>query len=148
MGVLTLKNVETWINESTGVFTNGKVKTITINYEAAEQETTAFTTSTGIKPQTYIAGLVNWTADLECYQDYDSGQVDATLFPLIGASDFAVRFAVSSTGVDANNPQWTGHSILTSYNPINGSPGDVAMAPITLRGTGLLVRNTASCSGW
>jgi hypothetical protein len=144
---MVLKNVETWLNGSTSAFTNGRVTSLSIPYEANMLDATAFTTSTGIMGNEYEAGLVGWTVDIEAIQDYDASMVDATLFPLVGASDFIFRVAVSSTGVDAEHPQYSGRVLLQTYNPLNGNPGVLAKAPITLQGLGLLVRNTVSSSG-
>lgn len=147
MGVMVLKNPEVWVANSTALVAN-RIKSCTLNYEAAELETTAFSSSTGVKAQTYVAGMVNWSADIELYQDYAASNVDALMFPLIGASDFVFRAAVSTTGVDAGNPQYTGNALLTRYTPFGGSVGEVAMTSITLRGTGTLTRNESSCSGY
>jgi hypothetical protein len=148
MAIMVLRNVETWLDDSTGAFTANTVKSVTINYEAEMQETTAYSTSTGVKGRTYKAGLTNFTVDIEMNQDYAASMVDATLFPLIGSSSFTFRVAVSSTGVDAANPQYTGCVFLQSYNPIAGTVGDVAGATISLQGSGVLVRNDVSCSGY
>jgi hypothetical protein len=148
MAIMVLKNAEVWLDDSTGAFTANTVKSVSISYEADMQDTTAYSTSTGVKGRTYKAGLTNFTVDMDLNQDYDASMVDATLFPLIGSSSFTFRVAVSSTGVDAANPQYTGAVFLQSYNPITGSVGDVAGCSITLQGSGVLVRNTASCSGY
>jgi hypothetical protein len=148
MAVMVLKNCEVWLDDSTGVFTDGIVKSVTINYESDLQETTAFSTSTGVKGRTYKSGLVNFTIDMDLNQDYAASSVDAILFPLIGSSSFTVRIAVDSVGVDASNPQYTGAVFLESYSPIDGSVGDVAATSITLQGSGVLVRNTDSSSGY
>jgi hypothetical protein len=147
VAVMVLKNPEVWIANSTALVAN-RIKSCTLNYEAAELETTAFSSSTGPIPQRYVAGMTNWSADVELYQDYAASSVDALMFPLIGADDVVMRIAISTTGVDATNPQYTGNCLLTRYTPFGGSVGEVAMTSITLRGTGVLTRNTASCSGY
>lgn len=148
MAIMVLKNVELWLDDSTSAFTSNIVKSVTINYEADMQETTAYSTSTGVKGKTYKAGLTNFTVDVDLNQDYAASMVDATLFPLIGSSSFTMRVAVSCTGVDAANPQYTGCVFLNSYTPITGAVGDVAGCTISLQGSGVLTRNTASCSGY
>lgn len=146
MAAIVLKNAVLEINATTAFW--GLTKKITINYEADEVETTSFTSSTGLCGRTYIPGIVNWTADIECLQDYTASLVDATLFPLIGAAEFDVRIAVSSTGVSTAYPQFTGNALLPKYTPISGGIGEAGTVSFTLRGSGALVRNTASCSGW
>lgn len=116
------------------------VRSVTVNYEAEVQDKTTM----GDEGREKIAGLKNWTADIEFTQDYAAGEVDATLFPLIGAAEFAVVFQPTSEAVSATNPSFTGNAILASYPPISGTVGDLATASITLEGSGILTRSTGA----
>lgn len=146
MAAIVLKNAVVEINATSAFW--GLTRKVTVNYEADEIETTSFTSSTGLSGKTFIPGLVNWTADIEVLQDYSASLVDATLFPLIGATDFPVRIAVSSTGVSTAYPQFTGRALLPKYTPISGGVGEAGTVSFTFRGSGVLLRNTACCSGW
>lgn len=91
--------------------------------------------------------MVEWSADLEIFQDYAAGGVDATLFPLVGQTS-PVRFVVTTAPtVDANSPQYSGAAFIMDYSPISGSVGEAAPLSLKVTGIGPLTRNTASSSG-
>lgn len=136
MAIMVLKSPQVTIN---AVDLSSYVTEVTINYEAAVIDTTA----SGAAGQTKIAGLKNWTADVTFNQDYAASQVDATLFPLVGAAQFAVTFKPASGATSATNPQYSGNAILPSYSPIAGKVGDLLTTKITLEGSGDLSRATS-----
>ena len=90
-----------------------------------------------------IAGLKDWSVDVELNQDFAAASVDATLFPLVGAAAFAIEIRPDAGAVSATNPKFTGNALLESYPPISGSVGELATVSITLQGDGDLTRATA-----
>lgn len=117
------------------------VKSLTITGEADEIDTTAMGT-TGSRE--FLAGLKTWSAQIEFQQDHAAGEVDATLFPLWDAGTvFACIFRPDSAAQAADNPEFTGNAILTSYNPIAGSVGEYSQVTVPLRGTGALARDAS-----
>lgn len=112
------------------------LKDVSLTYEADELETTA----SGDTSKEFIAGLKSWKVDATVNQDYTASKVDATLFPLVGAAPFAVVLRPTSAIKGANNPEFTGNCILTSYPPMSGAVGEVATVKFTMRGTGALSR--------
>lgn len=119
------------------------LKDVTLTYEADETETTASNTVALGGNKSYIAGLKSWKIDATIQQDYAAAKTDATLFPLVGAAPFAVLIKPVNTTVSATNPSFAGNVILTSYPPMTGAVGELAVVKITLRGTGALTRATA-----
>lgn len=115
------------------------VKQITINYESDIQETTTM----GATARTFLGGLLNWTATIEFRSDYADNLLDEILYPLLGGSGYAVEFRPTSSSVGASNPKYTGTGIMTSFQPIGGTVGELAMSPISLQGSGVLTRATA-----
>jgi len=113
------------------------LKDVSLTYEADELETTA----SGDTSKEFIAGLKSWKVDATVNQDYTASKVDATLFPLVGAAPFAVVLRPTSAIKGANNPEFTGNCILTSYPPMSGAVGEVATVKFTMRGTGALTRS-------
>lgn len=91
----------------------------------------------------FLPGLRNWTMTLTMRNDFAASQVDATLYPLVGAAAFAVIARPTSAVVGATNPEYTGNAILTNYDPFNASVGDLATTAPTLQGTGALARATS-----
>jgi hypothetical protein len=115
------------------------VKSVKVNYQAETPENTAMAVTT----KTRLPGLKDWSIDVEFNQDYAASNVDATLFPLVGAAAFAIEVRPTSAARSTTNPAYTGNALLPDYTPIQGKPGDVANASIKLVGTGALARQTS-----
>jgi len=89
------------------------------------------------------AGLATWSVSVEFLQDYATGEVDATLEPLLGVGNTAALILrPTSSAKGSANPEYTGTAILESYNPIAGSVGDQAMASATFQSASALARGT------
>ena len=102
------------------------VASVTVNYEAEQQDDTAM----GDDTRSNKPGLYNWTIDVEFHQDYAASEVDATLFSLVGA-DFPIVVKPTSAAVSSTNPSYSANATLSSYQPMGGSVGDLEMAPST-----------------
>ena len=109
-----------------------------LNYEAAELETTAFGSTT----RTRIAGLKDWSLDIEFNQDYAASKVDATLYSLVGAASFAITYKPVNTTTASTNPEFQGNCILPSYK-FGNKQGDLASATVSFKGDGTLTRATS-----
>ena len=115
------------------------VESITVNYGAETPERTSMSENS----RTRLPGLIDWTVDLSFRQDFAASEVDVTLFALVGAAAFPIELRPTSAVVSVTNPKYTGSALLGSYNPIVGTVGDTANAPVTLTGDGDLTRATA-----
>ena len=115
------------------------VKSCTLNYEAEMLDDTVM----GDTTRSNIAGLLNWSIDVEFLQDFASAKVDATLFTLVGAAAFTVTVKPTSGSVSATNPSFSGSAVLESYPPMSGSVGDLETASATFRSAGTLTRATS-----
>lgn len=114
------------------------VRSITLQYNADAVEKTAM----GDLTRERIGGLKDWSVSIEFNQDYAGGGVDATLFPLVG-STFTFTGKPTSAAVSATNPSFSGSALLESYQPINGSVGDLNTTSVSLVANGVLTRATA-----
>ena len=85
------------------------------------------------------AGSRTGAQALDFNQDFDAGQLDALMWPLVG-TNVALVIRPDSAAVGAANPQFTGNAILMSYPPLGNSVGELATGSITLEGNGPLVR--------
>jgi hypothetical protein len=132
------------------VFTNGSVvlngvdlssvaKSIGLNVEAEEKETTAFS-ATGFK--SHIGGLKGGSLSITFNQDFAASSVDATLWPLLGT---VVSFAVKpvNAATSATNPSYSGEILVTGYSPIANGVGDLAEVQVQFPTTGVVTRATA-----
>jgi hypothetical protein len=106
------------------------VRSVTVNYSAEVQDNTPMTKNSRQR----IGGLKDWSADVEFYQDHAAGEVDATLFGVVG-SQIACEFRPTSAARGATNPGYTGNGIIESYEPVAGAVGENAMTRIRIVGS-------------
>jgi len=111
------------------------VRQVTIKYAAEILDKTAG----GVNSKGKIAGLKDWSMDIEFNQDFAAASVDATIFPLVGAAAFPVLLNPAGDTTGAANPAYTGNAIVGNYT-LGGAVGQLATAPVTLEGDGDLLR--------
>lgn len=110
---------------------------ITLKTSAAEHMTTTF----GSTYETRIAGLKDYSLDLEFNQDMAATAVDGLLFPLLGTvQTFEVR--ATSAAASTTNPAYRGSVLINDYTPLDGKAGDLAVTGASWKGTGTLLRQT------
>ena len=114
------------------------VRQVTINVTADEQDDTAM----GDTFRSRIAGLKDWSVNLEFNQDFAAGAVDATLWPLLGTTT-TVTVKATSAANSATNPQYSGSVLVSQVNPLTNGVGDLATTSITWNGAGTLSRLTS-----
>jgi hypothetical protein len=118
---------------------SNRVRSITVNYAAEIQDKTKMSDTS----RSRIAGLKDWSLSIEFNSDFAGANVDATMFPLVGAAAFAIEIRPDAGSVSATNPKFTGNAVLESYNPIGGSVGDLGVVSASLQGDGNLTRATS-----
>jgi hypothetical protein len=102
-------------------------------------ETTAFS-STAAK--TRVAGLEDNSITLEFHQDYATGEVEQTIYPLLGTAA-AVIVKPNGASTSAFNPSYTCSAIISEWTAINGSVGELATASVTWPVTGAITKAVA-----
>jgi hypothetical protein len=124
MATLVLNDASVVINS---VDLSDHVKSVSIDYESETQDNTAM----GDDTRSMQGGLKNWSMSVEFHQDYAAGEVDATIFPIIGS---AVPIVVKATSgaVSATNPSYSSYGMVNKYTPIGGGVGDLAATPIEI----------------
>lgn len=122
-----------------GVDLSDHVKSVSLTYEAEALDETAM----GDTTRKNRGGLLNWSVQVEFYQDYASGEVDATLFGAVGTNVALVIRPDNSDGVGATNPNFSGTGMLQTYQPVGGDIGEMEMAPVTFVSAGALSRATS-----
>jgi len=116
------------------------VKTVTFNLTSDAPDVTAM----GDDWRDFLAGLRSFQITLDFYQDFAAGEVDATFWAaFIGTNKTAFTLKPTSNATSGTNPVFSGNVIITNYDPITGTVGDAAMAPVTLQGAGALTRATS-----
>lgn len=90
-----------------------------------------------------LVGMTDWKVEVEFAQDYATGSVDDTLFPLMGlVVDIAIRPTQDAAG--AENPEWTGSAIMSGYSPLDGKVSDLNTNKVTFEGKNNLSRGTGT----
>ena len=102
-------------------------------------ESTAFGVTTRRRT---AGGLKDWTVTLEYNQDFDAGQLDATLSPLL-ATSCALVIRPDSAALGPANPERRGSGIMTAYTPIGGSVGELLTGTATFEAASDLTRHTS-----
>ena len=118
---------------------SGNIAAATVNTTAAEVETTAF----GNSHVQRVSGLKDASVSLDFHQDYAAGSIHQIINPLLGGYA-TVTIVPTSGSVSATNPSVTVSALVTEYNPIEASIGDLATFSVTWPlGTGVVSYATA-----
>jgi hypothetical protein len=84
-----------------------------------------------------LQGLKDATINVEAFQDFAAGEVDAVLYPLYeSGGTFAVTVKADDAATSSTNPIYTMTSRLFNYNPIAGAVGDASTTTLTFRNAG------------
>jgi len=114
------------------------VTSMTLNVEVEELEDTAM----GDTWRNRLAGLKDYSLDVEFNSDFAASAVDATLWSIFGTvTEFSIKATSASTS--ATNPVYSGYLLISQLTPIGGSVGDLAKVSVTWPGSGALTRSTS-----
>jgi len=122
-----------------GVDLSDTVASVTLNSTFDVVETTAFSSTSA---KTRLAGLADNSVTLEFHQDYATGEVEQTIYPLLGTAA-AVIVKPNGSSTSAFNPSYTCSAIISEWTPINGSVGELATASVTWPVTGAITKAVA-----
>ncbi len=135
MARLVLNNADIQIN---GVNLSDRIAAVTITTEVADIPTTAF----GSTAITRTAGLKDNSVQIDFHQDFAAGEVEATIYPLLGQTTVVtVKPGAQATAVD--NPLYTMTALVTSWTPVAGAVGELLTASVTWPVSGEVVKTTA-----
>jgi len=113
------------------------ISSISLNSTFDIVETTAF----GNTAKTRVAGLADNSVTFEFHQDYATGEVEQTIYPLLGTAVSVVAKPVAGT-TTAVNPQYAFSALVSEWTPINGSVGELATASVTWPISGAIMKTT------
>jgi hypothetical protein len=135
MATFMLNNASVTINS---VDLSSYVTSITLSQSADSLEDTAM----GDTSRSYIGGLKSGTVDIEFNADFAASKTEATIFPLVGTSTAVVVKPVDAS-VSATNPSFTFNAIVTSWDTLNGSVGEIATHSVSWPITGAITKATS-----
>jgi hypothetical protein len=133
MAKLVFTNAYITVN---GVDFSDHIASVEISQSADEIETTAF----GSSWRSRVAGLKDGSVKLDWHQDFASS-VDATLSSAWGAVG-TVIILPNGSAASSSNPRWTCPVVLSSYNPVAGSSGDLLTFSTTWAAASSFTRGT------
>jgi hypothetical protein len=138
MARIVLTDVGVLINN---VDLSDHVAAVTISQNFDEVQTTAF----GDGGRTRVAGLEDSSITLSFHQDFASGDVDATIAPLIGGTaTFNIGPFGTAVSAAGTAPRYSGTVLLTEWTPLNGTVGDLSTADVTWPVSGKIARGTGA----
>lgn len=111
---------------------------VTLNAEVEELEDTAF----GDTWRSRLAGLKDYSLDVEFNTDFAASAVDVTLWPLFGTvTTFSIK--ATSAATSATNPLYSGSLLISQLTLLDGTVGDLAKNSVTWPGAAALARSTS-----
>lgn len=116
------------------------IASVTLNSTREIVDTTGFSTSGA---RTRVAGLQDNSITLEFHQDFASGAVEATIYPLIGTTT-SIVVKPTSSGASATNPSYTCTALISEWTPISGTVGELATASVTWPVSGAITKSTGA----
>lgn len=103
--------------------------TLTIGYDALE------TTAMGSTGRTFTKGLESVEVTLEMFNSYGAGEIEATLYDILGDGNTTLTISPSGTTESASNPEYTiTNAMLGSFTPLVSSVGDLSVVNVTFTG--------------
>ena len=114
------------------------VTSVTLSQSADSLETTAM----GDTARTFIAGLTNGTIDIDFNADFAASKTEATIYPLVGTTT-AVVVKRASGSVSATNPSFSFNVIVTEWDSLNGSIGELATHSVSWQIAGAITKATS-----
>ena len=102
---------------------------ITVGYDALES------TSFGDSGHQFVKGLQQIEVVLSCYASYGASSVEAALTEALGTGTSVITISPAGASESASNPEYTvTNAFLASFQPINGSNGELSMIEVTFTG--------------
>jgi hypothetical protein len=113
-----------------GVDLSDHARAIRVATSRPEVDVTAF----GATYQEFLPGIGTAEVEVEFFQDFAAGEVDATLFPLSQSdTPFTIIVKPTNGAISATNPAFTMDVVLLDYSPLDGSVGEASTTSVTFR---------------
>jgi len=119
-----------------GVDLSDLVSSVSLSSTFDVVETTAFSSS---PTKTRVAGLADNSITLEFHQDYATGEVEQTIYPLLGTVA-AVIVKPNGATTSAFNPSYTCQAVISEWTPVNGAVGELASASVSWPVSGAITK--------
>jgi len=115
-----------------------RIAQVGLDMSFAEVPTTAF----GDTAVTRVAGLGDHSVSLSFHQDFAAGEVEATIYPLLGTTTTIIVKPVNTT-TSTDNPSYSFTALVNAWAPVSGSVGDLLTADVTWPVSGAITKATS-----
>jgi hypothetical protein len=119
-----------------GVDLSDLVSSVSLSSTFDVIETSAFSSSA---TKTRVAGLADNSITLEFHQDYATGEVEQTIYPLLGTVA-AVIVKPNGASTSAFNPSYSCQAVISEWTPVNGAVGELASASVSWPVSGAITK--------
>ena len=89
-----------------------------------------------------MAGLTDNSITLEFHQDYATGEVEQTIYPLLGTVA-AVIVKPNGSATSAFNPSYSFNAVISEWTPVSGAVGELASASVSWPVSGAITKAVA-----
>lgn len=100
------------------------------------------TTSFGNTSKTRVAGLADNSVTFEFHQDFATGSVEQTIYPLLGTAVTVVVKPVNGS-TTTTNPSYTFSALITEWTPLNSGVGELLTASVSFPISGAITKATS-----
>ncbi len=105
------------------------------------------TTSFGSTSRTRVAGLRDNQITLEFNQDFASGALETLIYPSDATTKIGTAVAMevrpTSAAASTTNPKYTFNALITEWQSVSGSIGELASVSVTWPISGAITKATA-----
>ena len=93
------------------------------------------TTAMGSSGRSYTKGLQSVDVTLTMFNSYGTGEIEATLWDVVGDDSVTLVISPSGTTESASNPEYTiTGAFLANFTPIVSTVGELSMVNVTFTG--------------
>lgn len=119
------------------------VTSVTLSSTLDVVETTGMSSTS----RTRVAGLRDNQITLEFNQDFASGALEQLIYPSDSTTKIGTAVAMevrpTSAGASATNPKYTFNALITEWQSVSGSVGELATVSVTWPISGAITKATA-----
>lgn len=103
--------------------------TLTVGYDELEA------TAMGDAGRKFVKGLESVEVTLTMFNSYGSGEVEATLYDVVGDGNTTLTISPSGTTESTSNPEYTiTNAMLSSFTPVVSTVGELSQVEVTFVG--------------
>jgi len=117
---------------------NTSAASLEIGFDALES------TTFGDTGHRFVSGLQMVNVTLTMFQNYGAGEIEATLYDVVGDGTTTLVISPSGSTESASNPEYTiSNAMMSSFTPIVTTVGELSQVSVTFTG-GTWVRDIVS----